>query len=69
MRLFGECKVLAHSFVIGELALGNFRSRSVVLSALQDLPQAQFASEAEALRFIEEWSLFGMGKATSTPTF
>lgn len=61
VRLLGECKVLAHPFVIGELALGNMHNRSVVLSALQDLPQAQVASEAEVLRFIEERSLYGVG--------
>lgn len=61
VRLLGECKVLAHPFVIGELAMGNLRSRSVVLSAFEDLPQAQVASEAEVLRFIEERSLHGMG--------
>ena len=30
--------VLAHPFVIGELALGNLRQREIVLKALADLP-------------------------------
>ncbi len=41
--------VLAHPFVIGELALGNLRQREIVLNALADLPQASVATDAEVL--------------------
>jgi predicted nucleic acid-binding protein len=54
-------QVLAHPFVIGELALGNLRNRDEVLGALQDMPQAAVATEPEVLRFIEEKALFGLG--------
>ncbi|MEO8117772.1 MAG: type II toxin-antitoxin system VapC family toxin [Rhodoferax sp.] len=60
-RRLDDGKVLAHPFVTGELALGNLRNRDAVLGALQDLPQANVATEAEVLRFIAEKSLFGMG--------
>ncbi|MDO8252524.1 MAG: type II toxin-antitoxin system VapC family toxin [Rhodoferax sp.] len=60
-RLLDDGKVLAHPFVTGELALGNLRNRDAVLGALQDLPQANVATETEVLRFIGEKSLFGMG--------
>ncbi|MFZ4537517.1 type II toxin-antitoxin system VapC family toxin [Propionivibrio sp.] len=60
-RLLGDGLVLAHPFVTGELALGNLRNRDVVLSALQDLPQARVATESEVLRFIGEKSLSGIG--------
>jgi len=53
--------VLAHPFVIGELALGNLVRRELVLGALSDLPRAGVASDAEALHFIERHVLFGRG--------
>jgi predicted nucleic acid-binding protein len=53
--------VLAHPFVIGELALGNIPRRDLVLRALQDLPQANVATDREVLRFIHQHLLFGLG--------
>jgi predicted nucleic acid-binding protein len=53
--------VLAHPFVIGELALGNLRQREIVLTALADLPHAGVATDAEVLHFIERHALFGRG--------
>jgi predicted nucleic acid-binding protein len=53
--------VLAHPFVIGELALGNLRQREIVLGALSDLPRAVVATDAEVLHFIGRHKLFGRG--------
>lgn len=53
--------VLAHPFVIGELALGNLRQREIVLNALADLPHASVATHAEVLYFIKRHTLFGCG--------
>jgi predicted nucleic acid-binding protein len=53
--------VLAHPFVIGELALGNLHQREVVLNALSDLPHASVATDAEVLHFIDAHALFGRG--------
>jgi predicted nucleic acid-binding protein len=53
--------VLAHPFVIGELALGNLRERETVLSALADLPHASVATDAEVRHFIKRHALFGRG--------
>jgi predicted nucleic acid-binding protein len=53
--------VLAHPFVIGELALSNLRQREIVLSALSDLPHASVATDAEVLHFIDHHALFGRG--------
>jgi predicted nucleic acid-binding protein len=53
--------VLAHPFVIGELALGTLRQREIVLTALADLPHASVATDAEVLHFIERHALFGRG--------
>lgn len=54
-------RVLAHPFVIGEIALGNLRQRETVLNALTDLPQASVATDAEVLHFIDQHALFGRG--------
>ena len=54
-------QVLAHPFVIGELALGKLRNRDTVLGALQDMPQAAVATESEVLRLIGQKALFGLG--------
>lgn len=53
--------VLAHPFVIGELALGNLRPREIVLDALADLPRASVATDVEVLHFIDCHALFGHG--------
>ncbi|MDB5440112.1 MAG: ribonuclease [Caulobacteraceae bacterium] len=63
-RLIGlleHAKVLIHPFVLGELALGNLHQREGVLRALSELPQAQAATDAEVLHFIERHRLFGRG--------
>ena len=52
---------LTHPFVIGELALGNLRQRELVLRMLSRLPSASVATDAEVLRFIDRYSLFGRG--------
>ena len=54
-------EVLAHPFVIGELALGNLRPRDPFLSDLRDLPQAIVAEDEEVLRLINRQALFGRG--------
>jgi len=53
--------VLAHPFVIGELALRSLRQRDVVLKALADLPRANAAMDVEVLHFIERHALSGRG--------
>ena len=53
--------VLAHPFVIGELALGDLRQREIVLKALADLPHASVATDAEVLHFIARHALSGRG--------
>jgi hypothetical protein len=54
-------KVLAHPFVIGELALGNLPRRDQTLRGLQDLPQANVASDREVLHFVDWHRLSGLG--------
>jgi hypothetical protein len=54
-------RVLAHPFVIGELACGNLRNRTEVLELLKGLPQAPVASQEEVLFFVESNELMGQG--------
>jgi len=60
-KLLNQGQVLAHPFVIGELALGSLQNRAAILGALQDLPQAPVATEGEVLSFIEQNTLYGLG--------
>ena len=53
--------VLTHPFVVGELACGNLKNRTAVLSLLQDLPAAPVATDEEVLFFIERHALMGRG--------
>jgi len=54
-------EVLGHPFVTGKLALGRLRRRELILTALQELPQATVASNEEVLHFIDRQALFGLG--------
>ena len=53
--------VIMHPHVLGELALGNLKDRSAVLSLLRNLPEAVVATDDEVQSMIEEQSLFGRG--------
>lgn len=59
--LLEQGRVLIHPHVIGEVALGNLRNRAAILNALQDLPQAVVATDAEVLRFVHQNTLYGIG--------
>lgn len=60
-NLLNTAQVLSHPFVVGELACGNLRNRTEVLSLLQNLPQAPVARDAEVLFFIERHRLMECG--------
>ncbi len=53
--------VAGHPFVVGELACGNLRNRTEILSLFQALPAAPLASHDEVLHFIEREKLIGRG--------
>ncbi|TXL69512.1 PIN domain-containing protein [Vineibacter terrae] len=59
--LLVAASVVSHPFVVGELALGFLRQRSLILQELQALPQAIVATDEEVLRFIDQHRLFGLG--------
>ena len=60
-RLLGAGQVLSHPFVIGELAMGSFKRRDLLLNELMDLPQAKVAEDDEVLQFVSRYVLFGSG--------
>jgi predicted nucleic acid-binding protein len=59
--LLNEGEVICHPFIVGELACGNLRNRSEILSLLQALPMAIHAEHEEVMQFIENYSLMGKG--------
>lgn len=60
-RLLDDTAVLAHPWVIGEVALGNLARRDEVIGLLQQLPQATVAGDGEVLRLIDQEALHGVG--------
>lgn len=54
-------KVLAHPFVLGELALGGARPDGPAMTSLRELPQAARADDEEVLGFILARGLAGRG--------
>ena len=54
-------EVLAHPFVVGELACGTLRNRKEILTLLQALPEAQVAEHEEVMRVVEREQLYGQG--------
>ena len=54
-------QVWMHSFVLGELACGNLRSRVEVLGLLQALPPMPVSTNKEVLFFIDQHELMGRG--------
>ena len=59
--LLEEAQVLAHPWVIGELALCQLSGRSEILGLLSNLPQATVATETEVMTLVETQHLFGRG--------
>lgn len=52
-------QVVCHPFIVGELACGNLRNRSLILSLLDTLPLAHLADHEEVMGFIETNRLMG----------
>jgi len=53
--------VVCHPFIIGELACGNLKKRSEILTLLNALPFAKLATHEEVMRFIDLQNLMGKG--------
>ncbi|MDX2072979.1 MAG: PIN domain-containing protein [Alphaproteobacteria bacterium] len=60
-RLLDAEGVAVHPYITGELAIGNLKQRSLILTALAQLPQIMPVLDEEVLLFIEKNSLHGKG--------
>lgn len=60
-KLLEDGKVLAHPFVIGELACGSLPSRETFLRLLNELPAASVATHDEIMHFVEHAKLYSRG--------
>lgn len=54
-------EVACHPFVIGELACGNLKNRTVILALLEALPMTVPVEHKEVLAFIKGHDLMGKG--------
>lgn len=54
-------QVACHPFIVGELACGNLKKRSQILSLLDTLPMAHLAEHEEVMHIIEKYRLMGKG--------
>lgn len=61
IRLLNDGEAYCHPFIIGELACGNLKNRTVILSLLQALPVSRIAEHREVLTFIDTHGLEGKG--------
>jgi predicted nucleic acid-binding protein len=59
--LLNDGEVASHPFIVGELACGNIKNRTVILSLLKSLPMVVTLEHEEALTFIEIHRLMGKG--------
>ena len=60
-KLLNDGVVGCHPFIVGELACGNLKNRSEILSLLQSLPMTIKAEHEEVLQFIENNTMMGKG--------
>ena len=61
VNLLNNGEVACHPFIVGELACGNLKSRTTILTLLEALPMAIAVEHQEALTFIEGHALMGKG--------
>lgn len=61
ITLLDHAMVVAHPWVIGELALGHLAQRGEVIGLLRSLPQATVATTDEVLTLVERHQLSGLG--------
>jgi len=60
-RLLNDGDVVCHPFIVGELACGNLKNRTEILSFLQALSMSIQAEYDEVMKFIENNQLMGKG--------
>ena len=53
--------VVMHEFILGELAIGNFKNRKVILSLLDSIPKLSKLTHDEFIYFLEQNSFYCRG--------
>ncbi|MBN1869260.1 MAG: type II toxin-antitoxin system VapC family toxin [Candidatus Omnitrophica bacterium] len=61
VHLLNGAEVVCHPFVIGELACGNLKNRTAIISLLEALPAVYEPGHEEVLAFIESRNVMGKG--------
>jgi predicted nucleic acid-binding protein len=59
--LLNKSQVMCHRYIIGEIACGNIKNRTEILTLLQQLPLVTQAKHEEVMGFIETNQLMGKG--------
>jgi hypothetical protein len=59
--LLNDGEVACHPFIVGELACGNLKNRTIILALLEALPMTLPVEHKEVLGFIEGHDLIGKG--------
>jgi len=59
--LLNDGEVACHPFIVGELACGNLKNRTVILALLEALPMTVPVEHKEVLAFIKAHDLMGKG--------
>jgi predicted nucleic acid-binding protein len=59
--LLNKSQVMCHRYIIGEIACGNIKNRTEILTLLQNLPLVTHAKHKEVMGFIENYKLMGRG--------
>ena len=54
-------QILMHGMVLGELAIGKFKNRQLLLDRWQALPFIPSATDSQVLQFLETHQLMGLG--------
>ena len=60
-KLLYDAEVMCHPFIVGELACGNLKNRTEIISLVQSLPMAPTIEFNEFLFFIDRNHLMGKG--------
>jgi predicted nucleic acid-binding protein len=61
VELLDNGEVVCHPFIVGELACGNLKNRTTVISLLEALPVALLVEYEEVLAFIDGHNVMGKG--------
>jgi predicted nucleic acid-binding protein len=59
--LLDDGKVMCHPFIVGEIACGNLRNRTAIITLLRMLPGSVLATHEEVMALIENEGLMGRG--------